>query len=79
MRQSLEKPDVEVERTERVGVHPTDSIAFDDQDEPIVHFRTWIALISMGVLQFVSLVALVGPPTVVSPALSIIVESNDHN
>ncbi|KAF2650004.1 MFS general substrate transporter [Lophiostoma macrostomum CBS 122681] len=64
MGNTLEKPNTGVEHHEQVGVPPTDEIALEDQDEPTLHFKTWIALISMGVWQYVSLLALVGPPTV---------------
>lgn len=71
MRSSLEKPGGEVERSEDVTIHATNAFTPEDDEEPAVHFKTWIALVSMGVLQFVSLLALVGPPTVVSPVLPI--------
>ena len=70
VRSSFEKMDHGVERHEHVGVPRTDELAYEDEEEPTLHFKTWIALISMGVLQYVSLVALVGPPTVVSSVLS---------
>ena len=42
----------------------------DDEEEPEIHARTWIALAAMFLLNFVQVVALQGPPAVVSVALS---------
>ena len=42
----------------------------DDDQEPELHVRTWIAVAAMIVLNFVILVALQGPPTGVSTGLS---------
>lgn len=38
----------------------------DDEEEPEIHMRTWIALAAMWLLNYVQVVALQGPPAVVS-------------
>lgn len=38
----------------------------DDEEEPEIHMRTWVALGAMWLLNFVQVVALQGPPAVVS-------------
>jgi hypothetical protein len=38
----------------------------DDDQEPEIHLRTWIAVLAMCVLGYVQLVALTGPSTIVS-------------
>ena len=63
-RTSLEKPDFDVEHRE----HGQDGSApqlYTEDEEPELHLKTWLALAAMCVLQYVSLLALVGPPTVV--------------
>lgn len=37
----------------------------NDEEEPEIHLRTWIALASMWLLNYVQVVALQGPPAVV--------------
>ncbi|CAK1364172.1 unnamed protein product [Cercospora beticola] len=62
-RKSLEKPDFDVEHRE----HGQDGSApqlYTKDEEPELHLKTWLALAAMCVLQYVSLLALVGPPTV---------------
>jgi hypothetical protein len=66
MRKTLEKPSTEVERHEQVNIVPTHSAVYAKGEEQTIHLKTAIALIAMGVLQFTTLLALVGPPTVVS-------------
>lgn len=66
MRKTLEKPSTEVERHEQVNIVPTHSAVYVKEEEQTIHLKTAIALIAMGVLQFTTLLALVGPPTVVS-------------
>jgi hypothetical protein len=38
----------------------------DDEEEPEIHLRTWVALGAMWLLNYVQVVALQGPPAVVS-------------
>ena len=38
----------------------------NDKDEPTIHIRTWFALVAMFVFNFTGVLALNGPPTVVS-------------
>ena len=38
----------------------------DDDQEPKIHFRTWTAVAAMFLLNFVQVIALQGPPVVVS-------------
>lgn len=46
---------------------PTENLVYDNVDEePVIHLRTWIALASMFVMNFVQTFALQGPPAVVS-------------
>ena len=46
---------------------PVENLVYDDVDEePVVHLRTWIALASMFLMNFVQTFALQGPPSVVS-------------
>ncbi|OAL42841.1 MFS general substrate transporter [Pyrenochaeta sp. DS3sAY3a] len=64
VRNDSEKPDTGVEHNEVARIPTTHDSALEDEEEPVLHFKTWLALLSMAVLQYVSLVALVGPPTV---------------
>jgi hypothetical protein len=66
MRKPLEKPSTEVERHEQVDIVPKNSAVCAKGEEQTIHLKTAIALIAMGALQFTTLLALVGPPTVVS-------------
>jgi hypothetical protein len=44
-----------------------ENLVYDDVDEePVIHLRTWIALASMFLMNFVQTFALQGPPSVVS-------------
>lgn len=40
----------------------------NDEEEPELHFRTWIALASVGLVLCGQGIAFQGPPTVVSPS-----------
>jgi hypothetical protein len=42
----------------------------DDDEEPVIHIRTYIALLSMFLMNFVQTFALQGPPSVVSQSSS---------
>jgi hypothetical protein len=47
------------------------NLHYDNGDvEPEIHFRTYVALFAMFMLNFVSVVALQGPPAVVSALLA---------
>ena len=65
-RGSLEK-DVNASHLERTGTAGStpDAQIFTDDEEPELHMKTWLALAAMCILQYVTLLALVGPPTVV--------------
>lgn len=63
-RGSLEKDVNNIEHLERSGSTP-DAQIFTDDEEPELHMKTWLALAAMCILQYVTLLALVGPPTVV--------------
>lgn len=63
--------ETEKEKTSNTRVQEADPPVWDDQDEvPALHFRTWIALAAMFILNLVQLVALQGPPAVVSVPFS---------
>lgn len=48
---------------------PSGNLVYDNVDEePVIHLRTWIALASMFLMNFVQTFALQGPPSVVSKA-----------
>ncbi len=52
---------------ERTTSPPTGNLVYDNVDEePVIHLRTWIALASMFIMNFVQTFALQGPPSVVS-------------
>jgi hypothetical protein len=66
---------LEVSRVESINIGdlekptrpPMENLVYDDVDEePVIHLRTWIALASMFVMNFVQTFALQGPPSVVS-------------
>lgn len=57
-----EQDNFEVEEIEQ-----STNLVYDDVEEvPELHMRTWIALASMFLLNLVQLIALQGPPAVVS-------------
>lgn len=65
---SLEKEDVNnIEHLDRSssGRTPDDAQILTDDEEPELHMKTWLALAAMCILQYVTLLALVGPPTAV--------------
>lgn len=44
-----------------------DNLVYDDaEEEPEIHIRTWFAVAAMFLLNFVQILALLGPPVVVS-------------
>lgn len=47
------------------------NLVYDEDEEPELHTRTWIALASMFILNLVQVFALQGPPAVVSRSSSI--------
>lgn len=53
-----------------VHVEETDlqdrNLVYDGEEEPEIHMRTWVALAAMFMLNYVQVVALQGPPAVVS-------------
>ena len=54
---------------EKVTMSPSQNLVYDAVDEePVIHLRTWIALASMFLMNFVQTFALQGPPSVVSRA-----------
>lgn len=57
------------EKASEVQVERSEGPVWNEEDEvPELHLRTWIALGAMLILQFVQLLALQGPPAVVSAA-----------
>ena len=47
------------------------NLTYDNaEQEPEIHFRTWIAVAAMMLLNFVQIIALQGPPVVVSLTFS---------
>ena len=70
---SVEDPAIEKERRSPADGHvediltANDNLEYDlDDEEPELHARTWIALAAMFLLNMVQIVALQGPPAVVS-------------
>ncbi|OKL59548.1 hypothetical protein UA08_05366 [Talaromyces atroroseus] len=52
---------------EKITSPPTQDLVYDNVDEePVIHLRTWIALASMFLMNFVQTFALQGPPSVLS-------------
>lgn len=52
---------------EKVASISSGNLVYNDVDEePAIHLRTWIALASMFLMNFVQTFALQGPPSVVS-------------
>lgn len=44
-----------------------DNLVYDDaEEEPEIHIRTWVAVAAMFLLNLVQILALLGPPVVVS-------------
>lgn len=67
----LEESTTNTSRMEKIAVAesdpPTSVFAMDEvENEPRVHIRTWIALASMWIFNFAGVLALTGPPTIVS-------------
>jgi hypothetical protein len=60
---------VRAEHTENVEKESAEhfpDVAYDDEDTaPQLHWRTYLALASMCLLQYTSMIALIGPPTAV--------------
>ena len=65
--QNGKKVEAGSEHDEHSKEHDVQNLMYADDDrEPEIHFRTWIAVLAMCVLDYVQLVALTGPPTIVS-------------
>jgi len=64
----LEKRSDEEQQIEHVKTSSFNLVYNDDEEEPEIHARTWIALAAMFLLNFVQVVALQSPPAVVSLA-----------
>ena len=81
MPETIEKSNLEVERLERKeqGTDTPNAQVFTEENEPELHIKTWLALAAMAVLQYVSLLALVGPPAVVSATRASCPSSQRHN
>jgi hypothetical protein len=68
-KEAKENPEMEAEATHLEHAERVTTLAYSDHEhEPELHWRTWLALISMCILQFVQLSALLGPPSAVSTA-----------
>ncbi|KAN0116759.1 putative siderophore iron transporter [Hyaloscypha variabilis] len=59
-----EKRSDEEQQIEHVKTSSLNLVYNDDEEEPEIHARTWIALAAMFLLNFVQVVALQGPPAV---------------
>ncbi len=42
----------------------------DEEEEPVLHARTWFAVLSLFLLNYVQVLALTGPPEIVSPGFA---------
>lgn len=60
-----EKNSDEDQQLEHVTTSDGNLVYNDDEEEPEIHVRTWIALAAMFLLNMVQVVALQGPPAVV--------------
>ncbi len=61
----------EAEHGELAPESPLGNLEYrEDDQEPEIHIRTWLAVAAMTILNFVALVALTGPPTMVCPSIS---------
>ncbi|KAE9376328.1 putative siderophore iron transporter [Stipitochalara longipes BDJ] len=60
----VEKRSNEEQQLEHVKTSSLNLVYNDDEEEPEIHARTWIALAAMFLLNFVQVVALQGPPAV---------------
>lgn len=55
-----------MEDLEKTTSPPSGNLVYDhDDEEPEIHLRTWIAMASMFMMNFVQVFALQGPPSVV--------------
>lgn len=68
--QPSEKAFREAVHIEETATHEA-NLVYDGEEEPELHFRTWIALGSMFLLNLVQVFALQGPPAVVSAYLAL--------
>lgn len=59
------KPFNSEKHLEQVGLAHEDLVYNDLEHEPELHFRTWVALISMWLYNYVIVFALLSPPAVV--------------
>ena len=60
----------ELEHNERIEESTLGNLEYKEDDkEPEIHLRTWLAVAAMTILNFVALVALTGPPTMVSRSI----------
>jgi hypothetical protein len=60
-----EKTSVQATHSEHVSNSPVDLVYDNDDEEPELHARTFMALAAMCLLNLVPVLALQGPPTVV--------------
>jgi hypothetical protein len=68
--QPSEKAFREAVHVEKSATHEA-NLVYEGEEEPELHFRTWIALGSMFLLNLVQVFALQGPPAVVSTFLAL--------
>jgi hypothetical protein len=64
-----EKAEVNVAEMPEVSAVVTTDLAYDEDDEPVFHHRTYFALASLFILNYVQVVALNGPPGIVGDFL----------
>jgi hypothetical protein len=61
-----EKTSAEEQHLEQVSKSAADLVYDNDDEEPELHMRTYVALLAMFLLNLVQVFALQGPPAVVS-------------
>ena len=67
---AVESKVTEISKVEEIILEPTsidiDNVVYDSEEEPELHARTWFALAALAILNLVQVMALQGPPSVVS-------------
>lgn len=66
MTPSLNEVEEKVEFDHQEEALETDLVYADENEEPVFHRRTYIALLALFILNYVQIVALNGPPGIVS-------------
>jgi hypothetical protein len=66
-------------KSESVSSHNTNLVYDNDEEEPELHAKTYIALAAMFLLNFVQVLALQGPPAVVSARVKSVCVSAEYH